>query len=212
MDNNSDNNNNSSNNNNNNNNNKNEGSKFPKHIFLPTFLNKDMPIGTFFVTAGVLSMVGFATGLLIGFRKTGGIKQTLRSAPPGVVMAASKALLGGTAICAGFTTGLVFFLKHQYNIKTVKDFGDMMRGKPSTPELTLIDEKTYLQQQQQQQESNNNTDLGEVDKETLEALRALKYIPFDFTNQDDKNNNTNDITQNHDIVDIGINDNNSDKK
>ncbi|KAN0042991.1 hypothetical protein ACTA71_010624 [Dictyostelium dimigraforme] len=175
----------------------------PKHIMAPSFLNKEMPLSMFFISAGCLSAVGFGVGILVGLRKNGGIRQTIRTAPPGVVGSAVKALIGGTAICATMTTGLVYILKKAYNIETVKDFGDMMRGKKSEkiPTLVLVEKPSSSTDQNSTNNdnaiSNFPTDESKlsdeeklIHKENIQVLKALKYLPY---NQEDLKENKNNI-------------------
>ncbi|KAN0011871.1 hypothetical protein ACTFIU_007442 [Dictyostelium citrinum] len=180
----------------------------PKHIMAPSFLNKEMPLSMFFLSAGCLSVVGFGVGLLVGLRKNGGIRQTIRTAPPGVVGSAVKALIGGTAICATMTTGLVYFLKSAYNIETVKDFGDRMRGKKSEkiPTLILTEKPPINQDSINNNNDNNNiinfpidesklTDQEKlIHKENIKALKAMKYLPY--TDEDFKENNSGSANNN----------------
>ncbi|KAK5575776.1 hypothetical protein RB653_006910 [Dictyostelium firmibasis] len=178
----------------------------------PSFLNKEMPLSMFFVSAGCLSAVGFGVGLLVGLRKNGGIRQTIRTAPPGVVGSAVKALVGGTAICVTMTAGLVYFLKNAYNIETVKDFGDMMRGKKSEKIPTLILVEKPINQSSTLNDDDNNkarnniidftvdeSKLSEeeklIHKENIKALKALKYLPYtdeDFKEINDEKNEKNE--------------------
>ncbi|KYQ89058.1 hypothetical protein DLAC_10284 [Tieghemostelium lacteum] len=109
-------------------------SMLPKKI--PSFLSKEMDISTFFMVSGGLAGLGFLGGIMLGFRKTG-IRQTLRSAPPGAVSSALKALGAGTLLAIGSTTGLVYIIKHAYGINTVKEFGERLRNKdPSSIDNT----------------------------------------------------------------------------
>ncbi|KAM9960534.1 hypothetical protein ACTFIW_009676 [Dictyostelium discoideum] len=218
------------NNNINNENNENKSSFFsfdnlPKHIMAPSFLNKEMPLSMFFISAGCLSAVGFGVGLLVGLRKNGGIRQTIRTAPPGVVGSAVKALIGGTAICAAMTTGLVYVLKSAYNIETVKDFGDMMRGKKSEKIPNLILTETQNSTNLDNNNNNNiiNFPIDEskltdeeklIHKENIKALKAMKYLPYtdeDFKENNNNNNNNNSNNSNNNSGEIN-NFQNSEKK
>ncbi|EAL72256.1 hypothetical protein DDB_G0269812 [Dictyostelium discoideum AX4] len=213
------------NNNINNENNENKSSFFsfdnlPKHIMAPSFLNKEMPLSMFFISAGCLSAVGFGVGLLVGLRKNGGIRQTIRTAPPGVVGSAVKALIGGTAICAAMTTGLVYVLKSAYNIETVKDFGDMMRGKKSEKIPNLILTET---QNSTNLDNNNiiNFPIDEskltdeeklIHKENIKALKAMKYLPYTDEDFKENNNNNNNSNNNNSGETNNFLDKNSEKK
>ncbi|EFA80483.1 hypothetical protein PPL_07318 [Heterostelium album PN500] len=132
-----------SNNNNNNSNNENKTTSYleqkvqkyldenpqPKFVNMPVFVTKDMPLSTFFLTSGALISFGFLLGIMLGTRKTGGIKTTLRNAPPGTLAYTAKALFGGTLLCFGTTGVALYALKKYNNIQTVDEFGKFMSSK-----------------------------------------------------------------------------------
>eukprot|EP01133_Synstelium_polycarpum_P011020 gene11020-12845_t len=91
----------------------------PKYVNVPVFVRKEMPISTFFMTAGVLTSFGFCIGILLGTKKTGGLRNTMRSAPPGTVPFVARALGAGTLLCASSAALVAIGLRKFYGVETV---------------------------------------------------------------------------------------------
>ncbi|GAM22054.1 hypothetical protein SAMD00019534_052290 [Acytostelium subglobosum LB1] len=179
----------------------------PKYVNVPLFVHNDIPLSTFFMTAGALTSVGFFIGVLLGARKNGGIRNTMRSAPPGVIALSLKALAAGSALSIGSTAFLVYGLKTYYNVNTVNEFGDLMSSKVLGMGLSKKIEWEQLPESPLapgQLQKDNNID----DEDIKDAIQAIWKPENDMSakrtkniNNNSNNNSTQSKDNNQDQVD-----------
>eukprot|EP01132_Coremiostelium_polycephalum_P000545 gene545-687_t len=161
----------------------------PKNILVPEFIKKEMKLGTFFIMTGGLAAFGFVMGTLMSFRRNGGVRHTIRNTNKGAFRAAFAALGAGTLLSIGTTTALVLGLKKFYNINTIEEFGDRIRGRVKVIDLIIDpsheEKKIYKAIKTKSGLEESNEPFTEEEQEIVKILYGV-----DFSKSDENLNNT----------------------
>ncbi|EGG21204.1 hypothetical protein DFA_01079 [Cavenderia fasciculata] len=138
-------------------------------VKIPVFIQKDMPLSTFMLTAGAVTGIGFMAGVFLGFRRSrrGNTTRQQTMATPSAVAFSLKALAMGTLLSVGSSAAMVYAFKTFYNINTVDEFGQFMNRK--------LGAKTT---EQKFEEANKGIDMSRYDdisddEDAMEAVTAF---------------------------------------